>query len=418
MKAKNIFIILILILFLIIPSGYVQAKDSKENLNIYSEAAILIDSNTGVVLYEKNSKQKMYPASTTKILTAIIALEKCNLDEKVTVSKSAISAIPPGYSSCYLSEGEEISVNDLLTVFLVHSANDAGYVLAEYISGSIDNFAELMNQKANELGCENSHFVNPSGIHNNNHYSSAYDMSLIAKYCMKNKTFRSIVSKRNCVISPTNKFDTRQYVNTNDLLNPSSKYYLENCIGIKTGYTSEAKNCLISCCTQNNLELISVVLGGAYTETGDSVRYVDSRTLFEYGYSNYSLKTIAKKGDIMTSLEVANGTKDTKNLDLSLENDIKALVKNSETNPEYDISLNETISAPISQNNCVGTISYNINGITYTENLLASHDVEQNNSLILILEISLGLLIILIAITIISLKFKNTKKKSKHYYNY
>ena len=192
MKTKSISIISILILFLILPNSFVYAQNTDDKINIYSEAAILIDSSTGIILYEKNSKQKMYPASTTKILTAIIAIEKCDLDTQIIVSKSAISAIPAGYASCYLSEGEEISVNDLLTVFLVHSANDAGYVLAEYISGSIDNFAKLMNQKAHEIGCENSKFTNPSGIHNENHYSTAYDMGLIATYCMKNKTFRKI----------------------------------------------------------------------------------------------------------------------------------------------------------------------------------------------------------------------------------
>lgn len=183
-------------------------------LNIHSDAAILMDYKTGTVLYSKASEEKMYPASTTKILTAILALEKCNLDDVVTVSKSAISSIPSGYSSAYLSEGEEISVNDLISVFLVHSANDAGYVLAEHISGSIDEFANLMNEKALEIGCKNTHFTNPSGIHDENHYTTAYDLALIAKYCMQNSKFRNIVSMKTCTINSTNKFGIRKYTNT------------------------------------------------------------------------------------------------------------------------------------------------------------------------------------------------------------
>lgn len=152
MKKKTLNIIIIFVI-LILQTKFVYGATTNDisqdnKLDIYSDAAVLIDSKTGFVLYSKNSDEKKYPASTTKILTAIIALEKCNLDDIVTVSKSAISAIPSGYSSAYLSEGEQISVNDLITVFLVHSANDAGYVLAEHISGSIKNFAELMNQKA------------------------------------------------------------------------------------------------------------------------------------------------------------------------------------------------------------------------------------------------------------------------------
>ena len=261
MKLKKI-LILLLIIFITLPCGISKAANEDE-LNLSSESAILIDSNTGAILYGKNEDEKMYPASTTKILTSIIALEKCDLNEKVTASKTAISAIPSGYSSCYLSEGEEMSVKDLLTVFLVHSANDAGYILAEYISGTIENFAELMNQKANEIGCKNSHFMNPSGIHDENHYSTAHDLALIARYCMKNQTFRTIVSMQKCSVPATNKFDARTYTNTNDLLNPSSKYYIKDCIGIKTGFTSEAQNCLISGFSKNNLELIAVVLGAS-----------------------------------------------------------------------------------------------------------------------------------------------------------
>lgn len=412
---KFIILLLILIISIVLSNHIVYANE--DNLDLESESAILIDNNSGQILYSKNAYDKMYPASTTKILTAIITIEKCNLNDIVTVNKSAISAIPSGYSSAYLSENEKINVKDLLILFLVHSANDAGYVLAEYISGSIENFSILMNNKAKEIGCKNSNFTNPSGIHNENHYSSAYDLSLIAKYCMKNSTFRNIVKMPNCTINATNKSNIRTYTNTNDLINNSSKYYLSDCIGIKTGYTTEAKNCLISCCNKNNIELICVILGSSTTKNGESARYVDSHTLYNYGYSNYSLSKIAKKNELITSTEIINATKETKKLDLILENDITALIKNTEQINEPQININKILSAPISKNSIVGNITYSINGITYTENLIASHDVEVDTSLLTIFRFSLASIILLIIAYILFFKSKK-RKKSKYDYDY
>lgn len=419
MKKKTLNIIIIFLL-LILQTKFVYGTTANDisqdnNLYIYSDAAILIDSKTGFVLYSKNSDEKKYPASTTKILTAIIALEKCNLNDIVTVSKSAISSIPSGYSSAYLSEGEEISVNDLITVFLVHSANDAGYILAEHISGSIEDFAELMNQKAKEIGCENTHFTNPSGIHDENHYSTAYDLALIARYCMQNSTFKKIVSQKSCTINSTNKSDIRKYTNTNDLINPSSKYYLEECVGIKTGYTKEAKNCLISACAKNNLGLICVVLGANQINGGESSRYIDSINLFKYGYSNFSLRTFATKDDVLSTIEVSNGTKDTRNLDLVLEDSISGILNNSDDIPAPQITLKDNISAPIAKNTVLGTVTYSKGSISYTKNLLASHDVELDTNLMFIFGISLGFILILILILFVNSK-KKKNRKFKYYY--
>ena len=387
-----------------------NSVSSNDNINIYSDAGILIDFKTGNVLYSKNGNERRYPASTTKILTAILAIEKCNLDDIVTVSKSAVSSIPSGYSTAYLSADEEISVRDLITVFLVHSANDAGYVLAEHISGSIDAFADLMNSKAKEIGCIDTHFTNPSGIHDENHYTTASDLALIARYCMQNATFRSIVSKKTCTISSTNKFGERSYINTNDLLNPSSKYYLEECVGIKTGYTSQAKNCLISACSKNGLGLICVILGANPINNSESSRYIDSINLFKYGYSNYSLKTLIDKGDVVETIKISNGSDETKSLDLIVEDSISALSNNSAVVSEPKIVLKGNLSAPIAKNSIIGTISYTIDDTTYTQNLLASHDVEQSNYTVYILGFVFIFLVIIIILTIIIImKFKKSK---------
>ena len=233
---------------------------SATNLEIYSEAVILIEKDSGKILYSKNANEKRYPASTTKILTAILAIENLSLDEKLTASYEAVMSIPSGYSNAAIQIGEALTVKELLEVFLVHSANEAGYILAEGISGSVSAFANLMNSKANELGCKNTHFTNPSGLHDEKHYTTAYDLSLIAQYCMKNDSFRSFVSMPSCTIAATDKYEERYFRNTNEMLNSKSQYYNENIIGIKTGYTSQAQNCLISGIQKNGMELISVVL--------------------------------------------------------------------------------------------------------------------------------------------------------------
>lgn len=256
MKFKKI-IMCLLILFLIFTFA---SSSYAENLDISAESAILIEASTGKILYSKNAKEKKYPASTTKILTAILALEHCKLDEKISASRTAINSIPSGYSNAAIQVGEILTVDELLQLFLIHSANEIGYILAEHISGSTQKFAELMNSKAKEIGCENTNFTNPSGIHDSNHYSTAYDLSLMAQYCMKNDDFRRIVAMKSCTIKATDKYEQRYFLNTNDLLNKNSKYYNENVIGIKTGYTTQARNCLISAYSKNDIELISVVL--------------------------------------------------------------------------------------------------------------------------------------------------------------
>ena len=397
----------------LIDSGILQNTENttNDNLKIYSDAVILIENQTGKTLYEKNSEQKMYPASTTKILTAILSIEKGNLNDKVTVSKTAIAQMKSGYTSAYLSEGEIISVEDLLKVLLINSANDASNVLAEYISGSIDSFVTLMNEKSKELGCTNTHFVTTNGLHDDNHYTTAKDLAIIARYCMQNETFRKIVSMKKCVIPATNKSEERIYKNTNDLINPTSGYYYPSCIGIKTGFTSEAKNCLISACSKNGLQVIAVVLGASITENHKSARYVDSKTLYDYTYSNYSIQNIAKASSVIETIEVKNATDETKSLDLKLEKDLNVLVNNKDKeNIKTEIVLKDNISAPIATNSVVGNITYIVGADKYTINLLASHDVEKKENIIWILRLSLFLILLILIIFII---YKISKKPKK-----
>ena len=280
-KFKTLFIYIFVILFMFSTNSY---ADNTEDLNLLSHSAILIESNTGRILYSKDANMKMYPASTTKILTAILTIEKGNLNDITTVSKNAISVIPSGYSIARLVQGEQMTIHNLLEVLLVHSANDAANVLAEYISGSIDEFVILMNQKLKDLGCNNSHFMNTNGIHNENHYTTAHDLAVLARYCMKNETFKNIVSMSKCEIPATNKSDKRTYSSTNDSLLSTSPYYREDCVGIKTGFTSQANYCIVSSFKKDNISLIAVVLSSPNLEA----RYSDLDTLKSYGYEKYS----------------------------------------------------------------------------------------------------------------------------------
>ena len=418
MKHKNIFIaqILAIILVLIMPFAAVFADNSSDNANIkiFSESAILVDSNTGKILYNKDGKKRKYPASTTKILTAILAIEHCKLDEEVTVDYESIALVPSGYTVAALQVGEKITVKQLLEVLLVHSANDAANVLAKHVSGSIEKFAKLMNSKAKEIGCKDSNFVNPSGKHENNHYTTAYDLYLIMKYCMKNDTFKSIASQQFCTIPATNKYVQRAFTNNNELIvmdtrDVETNYYYPYVIAGKTGYTSEAKNTLVTVAKKDNLELICVVLGALRTDKGLSARFVDSRTLYDYGFNTYTIRKLREKGAIAQQIEVPNATKDSQNLDLLLTEDINVLIKQKDlkTQIEPEITLNENISAPIRQGERIGKIKYTVEGIEYTSDLVASHSVEKNNLLFFIIQIILIIFILFIVYKLISSKRKN-----------
>lgn len=428
----NIVILLLIMYFSIIPSCYAQkinqntskvqisTNETEANLpdfTIYSEAAILIDSKTGKIICGKNVHEKMYPASVTKILTAIIAIENCEPTDMLTASRNAVMSIPSGYSNAAIQPNESVVFKDLLDMFLIHSANEIGYIFAEHISRSVENFATLMNEKAKELGCLNTHFTNPSGIHDKDHYTTAYDMALITKYCMKNETFRKVVSTKSCVIEPTEKFDEKRYYNnTNDLIDKSSRYYYEYAIGVKTGFTSQAKNCLIAASLKDDIELITVALGAEATEDGRSGRYVDSINLFNYGYENYKMQKIAEKNTKIDEIVIENANKETKNLPLLLENSINALTPNTfnKTQLKPSITLTENLTAPISENTVVGTITYEIDGVTYTTNLLAGHNViEKENILKIIIQIILVIFILFILYRIFKTKNKKKKKTKK-----
>ena len=406
-KIYKITMIVVLLIVVLTCNTKVYADDE---LSINAKAALIVETNTGKIIYEKDIYEQNYPASVTKILTAILTLENCELDDVVTVSQSAISHIPTGYVIAPLFVGEQITIKDLLYALMLKSANDAAYVLAEHVGGSVDGFSEMMNKKAEELECKNTHFVNPNGIHNQNHYTTAYDMYLISNYAMKNETFKEIVSTYEYTLAPTNKHPLKDRImkNTNNFVNPKNAYYNKIINGIKTGTTKQAGNCLITDSSDNGLEFITVVLGA---QTANS-KFSETKKMISFAYDNYKLTKIHDKGDIIQNIEVKKATKKTKDLNLVISDDITAMankkIKVDEIEPE--IVLNDDIKAPIEQGQELGIIKYNVDGLEYEAKLLAETEVELKTYYVEIL-IGVGIFIIVL---VIALMIRKKKKNKKH----
>lgn len=416
-KILSFLFCIILILALVSPT---YATVNTESLKVNSGACILAENSTGKIIYEKNSKEKMYPASTTKVMTALIALENCKTTDVATVSRNAVKSISADYATVYLNEGEELTIEQLLNILLIPSGNIVGNILAEYISGSFDAFVNLMNTRAAELGCVNTHFTNTYGLHDDNHYSCAYDLYLIAREAMKYDVFRSIVAKTSYHLGPTNMYskDDRNFFTTNDLIKPNSSsradnYYYANAIGIKTGYTSQAKDCLIAAASKDGLEFITVILGGGKTSQGLNERYLDTKKLFNFAYNNYFLRNVREQNSVVDTIEIKNATNDTKNLDILSQNKITVLVDKDEQyitiNP--NINLNDNLKAPIFEGDVVGSVTYMVGGINYESNLIASHNVEESYFMYIVIGIGIGLFIIVILVVKSLLK----KRKKKNY---
>jgi D-alanyl-D-alanine carboxypeptidase (penicillin-binding protein 5/6) len=264
---------------------------------IVGEGAALIDGRNGQFLYEKNPSEHLYPASTTKILTAVIALENGKLDDRVTIPAEACNVEG---SAIGLLEGEQMSLEDLLYALLLNSGNDTAIAIAIHTAGSVDKFTALMNKKAAELGAVNSHFNNPNGLPDPNHYSTAHDMALISYYAMQNPEFRKIVATK---------------IRTIDRSDPTAQIYLENhnrllwnyegAIGLKTGYTDEAGQCLVSAANRNGRELLAVVL-----KTEGSNIWTDSTALLDYGFSAFNNVCLTEAGKFAGEIPVRYGVVD------------------------------------------------------------------------------------------------------------
>lgn len=273
------------------------APEWPSNVSVEAEGAVLMDARSGAVIYGKNLHSVYYPASITKILTALIVIEHCNLDDIVTFSHDAIYNVEQGSSSAGLDVGDKMTVRDCLYAMLLKSANEVANALAEHTAGSVQNFAVLMNAKAKELGCQESHFNNPSGLNDPQHYTSAYDMALIAQAAFQNETFVTIDSSLYYDLPPTrhNPDGFRVYPGHRMLKKNAPQYY-PGVIGGKTGYTMLAGNTLVTCAEKNGMKLITVILNGHQTH------YSDTKALLDFGFSNFQSVNIAEADGTYSSV--------------------------------------------------------------------------------------------------------------------
>lgn len=325
---------------------------------ILAETAVVIDAKTGQVLYDKNMNEQREPASTTKVITALLALE--NLDLGKTVTIDAETPFTEG-SRVYLLEDENIKVEQLLYALLLESANDAAVALGKEIAGSVPAFADLMNNRAKELGAKNTNFVNPNGLHEEGHLTTAYDLAMIAKAAMKNEEFRKLVTTYRYVIPATNKQDTRYLYNTNRLIYDEKTKVLVNGVqrpakydgatGIKTGYTSHAGGCLIAGAMRGDTELITVVM-----KSTDEGRFADSIALMDYAFANYKSVKAMDAGTILGEIPVKHGS-ERKVQVVSKEDAYATLpIEASLSMVNTKIKLDDRVQAPVAKGQKVGEV--------------------------------------------------------------
>ena len=389
----------------------------------HAEAALLVDMNSGRTIYGKNADERLYPASTTKMMTAILALESGRMEETTTATYEALKSITLEDSHMGITIGEELSMVDLVNSMMIYSANDSANVIACHLGGTMEEFVDMMNAKALEIGMSNTHFVNPCGVHDDDHYTTANDLATLAQYCMKNEEFREIVKKPSYHIAPTNKYEVdRDLPSTNLFLSMarSSYYMYKPCTGIKTGTTEAAGHCLVSSASYNGQDLLAVVLKCDDLDVKENAfSYKVSKSLFDFGFNNYESGVVATTGTIVTHSKVAESKKG-KAVNLTVESDVNALVPKGvdiTKDVEAVTDVPDNLTAPISKGDVLGTVTYTYNGVEMgTANLIAANDVEQDMILHIFL-IVIGVIknplffIPVILIIIVALIAKSRKKR-------
>ena len=393
MKIKRF--VSVFLLCVCLSTCFTPAASALEVPDIQAKAALLVDVNTGAVAYAKNIHEKNYPASLTKVMTALLILEKVSgnetlLNEAVTASESAFSDTyyHADGSTAGIKAGETMTVKQLLQCMLIVSANEACNILAEWDAGSIPAFVDAMNAKAAELGCEDTHFVNPSGLHDPDHYTSAWDLYLITKAAMAYPEFMEICDSAQAVIPATNLSKERTLYTTNHLLSNWRVigYRDKRAHGIKTGSTDAAGHCLISSAQEGDLHFVSVVMGAERIEengVGNLLNFSETSHLFDYGFKNFAYRTILESKEIVQ--EVAVSLSKTDYVTVHPANDIEVLFPRDLDPAELErvITLPETVEAPITAGQKLGTMELKDGDTSYaTVDLLASSSVEADKLMV------------------------------------
>lgn len=371
-----LFSLLILVCTFCVPVQALALDDPQ----IQGTAALLVEPETGTVLYEKNADEQRYPASMTKIMTALVVLEHAQLTDQVTMTDADFAGLPVDSSMAGFVPGETLTVEQLLYGLLLPSGNEASYALARYVGGgSVDVFIQMMNDKAAELGCEHTHFVNPCGLHDPNHYTTARDMYRIMSAAMEDETFAKIVATPVYNMPATNLQQAREIENSNELLDTESSAYLASATGVKSGNTYEAGRCLAASAETDNMTLYSVVMGCADVPYGEMPpSMTESKRLLEWGFANYANTTVVGEGEEV-KVELVTDSADNQTLSIVANN---ALVEPlpidiSDTDITVSYDLPDEYVAPIEQGTHLGTATYSYNGEVLGEvDLVAGNDVD------------------------------------------
>ena len=389
-------------------------KTSSSNYSVPFEinqdgAYYMVEQKTDTLIFAQNEHEKMYPASLTKIMTVILALENCDdLSEKVTYKLAIQDAIYQlnvtyggGLSLAGFSAGEEITVKDLLYACMLPSGNEAAEILADYIGGdSQTKFYEMMNEKAKEIGATNTHFANANGLFDENHYTTAYDMYLIASYAMENETFAEICSTVSYTSEPTNKQPNGYtWYHTNKMMNPQSEYYSSMISGVKTGTLDEAGRCLITTAEKSGYQYMLVLMGAdLYAEDGTYLPYrsdfQQTQKFYEWAFDTYKVKTVIERGTIVYDIDLKLAKDGKKKLQLMSSSTFSTLmpqnysIDNIRPVPELNANLlnpDKSINAPISKGDVVGSLKLILSGKEIGRvDLLAAETVERSEALYLL----------------------------------
>ncbi len=326
--------------------------------NIKSESAIIMDAKTGMVLYDYNAHTPRYPASTTKILTALLLIENCDPNEYISAPYECETIEG---SSLYLKPTEQVKAEDMLYALMLRSANDVAYAIARHISGSMEDFAKLMNERAKEIGCKNSHFTNPHGLPDENHISTAYDLALIAREAMNYSLFAEVARTKSKVINRS--------LNTLDVYLRNKNKFLsdENAEGIKTGYTKSAGHCFVGAKVHNGWRLIAVVLNSQDW-------LADTTELFNWAFENFERVDLLRKGDLTTKVKVSGGKQET--VQAIANDDLTVVLAKGDFPKEIQYHFAK-LEAPIQKGQNIGFAMYTIEDKTFQVPLIASQTVEK-----------------------------------------
>lgn len=359
MKLKKYKIIIITIIFIFnINISIINAQIPRT----YAKSALLMERDSGRVIYSYNAHLKLPPASTTKIMTALIAIEYGNLDDIVKINEKSVGIEG---SSIYLRKGEELTLRDLVYGLMLRSGNDAAVAIAYHISGSIDKFSALMNYKAKSIGAYNTNFTNPHGLHDENHYTTAYDLALITREALKYEEFRKVSSTIKYI---ANREENNYFYNKNKTL-----WQYKNGDGVKIGFTKKSGRCLVSSATRNNMQLIAVVLN-------DSNWFNDCYRLLDYGFKYYKKETIIKKNQKLKQIKVIDGQQDT--LVIKSTEEITYPLRDSEISRiKIIVDLPSYIKAPIYKDKKIGEIKIFMDGkILKTIDLYVPYEIKKKTS--------------------------------------